>query len=64
MKKYKVIETLDYLPEEFDVEELVEKLLFVEKVEQGIQDAEEGKVMSLVEARQKMGYSKTATPSG
>ncbi len=53
MKKYKVIETLDYLPDEFDVEELVEKLLFVEKVEKGIQDAEEGKVMSLVEARQK-----------
>ncbi len=54
MKKYKVIETLDYLPDEFDVEELVEKLLFVEKVEKGIQDAEEGRVMSLVEARQKM----------
>ncbi len=54
MKKYKVIETLDYLPDEFDVEELVEKLLFVEEVEKGIQDAEEGKVMSLVEARQKM----------
>jgi len=54
MKKYKAIETLDYLPDGFDVEELVEKLLFVEKVEKGIQDAEEGKVMSLVEARQKM----------
>lgn len=50
MKKYKVIETLDYLPDEFDVEELVEKLLFVEKVEKGIQDAEEGRVMSLAEA--------------
>lgn len=53
MKKYKVIEMLDHLPDEFDVEELVEKLLFVEKVEKGIQDAEEGKVMSLVEARSK-----------
>ena len=47
MKKHKVIETLDYLPDEFDVEELVKKLLFVEKVEKGIHDAE---VMSLVEA--------------
>jgi len=54
MKKYKVIETLDYLPDEFDVEELIEKLLFVEKVEKGIQDAEQGKVMSLAEAKQKM----------
>ena len=47
MKKYKVIEILNHLPDEFDVEELVEKLLFVEKVEKGMQDAEEGKAMSL-----------------
>lgn len=53
MKKHKVIEILSHLPDEFDVEELVEKLLFVEKVEKGIQDAEEGKVMSLTEARLK-----------
>lgn len=54
MKKYKVIETLDHMPDEFNVEELVEKLLFIEKVEKGIQDAEEGKTMSLQEAKQKM----------
>ena len=54
MKKYKVIETLDHLPDEFNVEELVEKLLFVEKVEKGLQDSEEGKTMSLREAKQKM----------
>ncbi len=54
MKKYKVLETLDHLPDEFDVEELVEKLLFVEKVEKGLQDSEEGKTMSLQEAKQKM----------
>lgn len=41
VKKYKVIETLNHLPEEFDVEELVEKLLFIEKVEEGIRDANE-----------------------
>ncbi len=54
MKKYKAIETLDYLPDEFDVEESAEKLLFVEKAKKGIQDAEEGKMMSLGEARQKI----------
>ena len=56
MKKYKVIETLDHLPDEFNVEELVEKLLFIEKVEKGIQDAEGGKTMSLQEAKQKMDF--------
>ncbi len=54
MKKYKVIETLDHLPDEFNVEELVEKLLFIEKVEKGMQDADEDKTMSLQEAKQKM----------
>ena len=54
MKKYKVIETLDHLPDEFNVEDLVEKLLFIEKVEKGIQDSENGKTMSLQEAKQKM----------
>jgi hypothetical protein len=54
MKKHKVIETLDLLPDEFSIEDLVEKLLFLEKVEKGLQDAEEGKTMSLHEAKMKM----------
>lgn len=55
MKKYRVVEILSYLPDDFKVGKLVEKLLFVDKVEKGIQDAEEGKVLSLGEAWQKMG---------
>lgn len=54
MNKYKVIETLDHLPDEFNVEELVEKLLFIEKVEKGIKDSEEGNTIGLQEAKQKM----------
>jgi len=53
MKKHKVIETLDHLPDEFSLEDLVEKFLFLEKVEKGLQDAEEGKTMSLHEAKMK-----------
>jgi hypothetical protein len=44
MKKHTVIETLDSFGEEFDTEKLIEKLLFVEKVEKGLKDVEEGKV--------------------
>ena len=51
MKKTKVIETLDKLPDEFSTEELMDKLLFIEKVEQGLMDVEEGRVISLDEAR-------------
>jgi hypothetical protein len=54
MKKHKVIETLDQLPEEFNLEDLVEKLLFIEKVEKGIQEANRGKTMALFEAKNKL----------
>ena len=54
MDRTKVIETLDKLPKEFSAEELFEKLLFIEKVERGMQDVEEGKVISLEEARERM----------
>jgi predicted transcriptional regulator len=44
MKREKVIDTVRELPQEFELEELIEKLVFVEKIEKGIQQAEEGKV--------------------
>ena len=51
MKKTKVKETLDKLPDEFSTKELMDKLLFIEKVEQGLMDVEEGRVISLDKAR-------------
>jgi hypothetical protein len=53
MKKNTVIETLDSFGDEFDTEKLIEKLLFVEKIEKGLKDVEEGKVMDYKEAKQK-----------
>jgi len=53
MKKHTVIETLDSFEDEFDAETLIEKLLFVEKVEKGLKDAEEGRVLDFKEAKQK-----------
>lgn len=53
MTKSKVIETLHQLPEEFSTEELIERLLFIEKVEQGLKDAEEDKVISVAEAKER-----------
>lgn len=51
MNRTKVLETLDQLPVEFSTEELIDRLLFVEKVEKGIKDVEEGKVVSLDQAK-------------
>ncbi|MDO1449778.1 hypothetical protein Q0590_26100 [Rhodocytophaga aerolata] len=51
MNKNRVIETLESLPDEFETETLIEKLLFIEKVEKGIKDVREGKTISLQEAK-------------
>jgi hypothetical protein len=36
MKREKVIDAVKELPQEFDLEELADTLIFVEKVEQGL----------------------------
>ena len=53
MKKNTVIETLDSFEDEFDAEKLIQKLVFVEKIEKGLQDVKEGKVLDFKEAKQK-----------
>ncbi|MFI5137159.1 MAG: hypothetical protein ACHQIM_04975, partial [Sphingobacteriales bacterium] len=53
MKKNTVIETLDSFEDEFDTEKLIERLLFVEKVEKGLKDVEEGKVLDYKETKKK-----------
>lgn len=45
MKREKVIEAVKELPQEFDLDELIERLLFVEKVEQGLQQLKDGKTI-------------------
>lgn len=53
MKKNTVIETLDSFEDEFDTEKLIQRLLFVEKIEKGIKDVEEGRVLDYKETQQK-----------
>lgn len=53
MNKNKVIKTLEKLPNEFSTEELIDRLLFVEKVEQGLKDVEDGKIISLDTAKER-----------
>jgi hypothetical protein len=46
MKREKVIDTVNDLPQEFELEELLEKLVFVEKVESGLKQVETGQTIS------------------
>ncbi|MEB2774846.1 hypothetical protein SYJ56_05980 [Algoriphagus sp. D3-2-R+10] len=45
MRKDKAIEVLNELPVEFDVELLIERLIFIEKVEAGLEQIKKGKVI-------------------
>jgi hypothetical protein len=46
MKKEKAIEAVKELPDEFKLEVLLEKLIFVDKVEKGLAQLENGKTKS------------------
>lgn len=52
----KVIQqALDQLPENATVEEAMERLLFLSKMEQGIADADAGRTLSSEEVRKRLG---------
>lgn len=46
LTKNKVIQSVNNLPESFTIDELIDRLIFLEKVEQGLKQSEEGKVVS------------------
>jgi predicted transcriptional regulator len=46
MNRDKTIETVKEFPQEFELEDLMERLVFIEKIEKGIQQADQGKVTS------------------
>lgn len=52
MKREQVIDTVKELPQEFDLEELIEKLIFVEKVEQGLKQLDDGKTIDHAQVKE------------
>jgi predicted transcriptional regulator len=41
-----VIKTISRFPDNFSIDELVDKMILLEKIEKGIQDADNGRVIS------------------
>jgi hypothetical protein len=41
-----VKKTIESLPESFSIDQLIDQLIFIEKIEEGIQQVKEGKVIS------------------
>ena len=54
LTKEKVLQLIEYLPNEFSLDDLVEKLILLEKIELGLQQVKEGKVVSNATAKQKL----------
>lgn len=46
MKKSTVIQTLNELPQKFDLDELLERLMVIEKIDEALDDAKTGKTVS------------------
>lgn len=54
IRKSEVIKTLSYLPEKFSIDEFIDRLIFMQKVEEGIKDSEAGKSVSTVAANKRL----------
>lgn len=46
MEKKKALEAIQEMPDNFELEALIERLIFIEKVEKGLEQVKEGKVIS------------------
>lgn len=46
MKKSTIIHTLNELPKEFDLDVFLERLIVIEKIDEGMQEARAGKTIS------------------
>jgi len=54
MRKTTVIESINKLPDEFSIDEIVERLIIIEKIEKGRQDVRDGKVNTEEQAKTKL----------
>ena len=46
LSKNKVKKSIESLPDSFTIDELIDQLIFMKKVEEGLQQSEEGKIVS------------------
>ncbi len=54
LSRTSVIDSVKNLPANFTIDELIERLLFIQSVERGLEDAREGRVHTEAEAKKKL----------
>ncbi len=52
--KEKVLEAIRSLPAEFSIDDLVERLIVLHKIEAGLQQVSDGKILETKEAKEKL----------
>jgi predicted transcriptional regulator len=54
ISKTHLLSTFDKLPENLTVDQVIDHIIFVEKVQKGLEDSENGRVYTTEEAREKL----------
>ena len=52
--KTHLLSTFDKLPENLTIDQVIDHIIFVEKVQKGLEDADNGRVYTTEEARKKL----------
>ena len=55
LTKIKVEQIIQAMPEQFSIDDLLDKLILIQKVEEGLNDIEAGKVHTTEEAKKRLG---------
>ena len=62
LTKEKVKKTIDRLPDSFTVDQVVEELVVLDKIEKGLKEVEEGKVYSTQQVKDHLKKKKKTIP--
>jgi predicted transcriptional regulator len=54
LSKKEVIKNIKLMPDTFSAEEIIERIIFINKVEEGLAESAEGKVVSTEEAKKRL----------
>ncbi len=54
LTRAQVFNTVENLPEQFSIDQLIDKLMFIDKVETGFKQSESGNVNTREQAKQKL----------
>lgn len=55
MQKETVIDSISKLPDEFSIDEVIERLIVIEKIDRGLEDVKAGKINSEEQTKARIG---------